>query len=253
MDPTPKLYVILGSHACRTGMLLLEHKGISYERVELPTGLHPFALRLHGFPAKPGPPRTAGQRRTVALALGDRMGTVPALRINGERVQTNRKIAGYLDRTQPEPPLYPADPERRRAVEEAEGWGDETFQMTARRLAAAALTHGPDAIHARGRDGRLGPLLWRHDTSRRIGTRWVARIFAANRKTEPELLASLPAMLDRIDAWIDAGVLNGAALNAADYMIVTSLGLLSYRRDLSETLESRPLGELVDRVLPLPA
>ena len=41
-----KLYVILGSHACRTGMLLMEHKGIEYERVELPTGVHPFALRL---------------------------------------------------------------------------------------------------------------------------------------------------------------------------------------------------------------
>jgi hypothetical protein len=36
----PKLYVILGSHACRTGMLKLEHKGIDYERVELPAGLH---------------------------------------------------------------------------------------------------------------------------------------------------------------------------------------------------------------------
>jgi hypothetical protein len=44
-----KLYVILGSHACRTGMLMLAHKSIDYERVELPTGLHPFALRLLGF------------------------------------------------------------------------------------------------------------------------------------------------------------------------------------------------------------
>ena len=47
-SPT-KLYVILGSHACRTGMLMLEHKGIEYERVELPTGLHPFLLPLRGF------------------------------------------------------------------------------------------------------------------------------------------------------------------------------------------------------------
>lgn len=27
-----RLYVILGSHPCRTGMLLLEHKGIDHER-----------------------------------------------------------------------------------------------------------------------------------------------------------------------------------------------------------------------------
>ena len=45
----------------------------------------------------------------------------------------------------------------------------------------------------------------------------------------------------------------GEALNAADYMIVTSLALLSYRRDLSEGIEARPAGRLVDRVLPLPA
>ena len=48
-----KLYVILGSHACRTGMLMLEHKGIEYERVELPAGLHPVALRLRGFAGNP--------------------------------------------------------------------------------------------------------------------------------------------------------------------------------------------------------
>ena len=54
--PTPKLYVILGSHACRTGMLMLEHKGISYQRVDLFTTLHPLMVRLHGFPAE-GPAR----------------------------------------------------------------------------------------------------------------------------------------------------------------------------------------------------
>jgi hypothetical protein len=29
------LYVIPGSHACRAGMLMLEHKGIAYRTVEL--------------------------------------------------------------------------------------------------------------------------------------------------------------------------------------------------------------------------
>ena len=36
----PKLYVILGSHACRAGMLMLDHKGIPYRVVTLP-GLAP--------------------------------------------------------------------------------------------------------------------------------------------------------------------------------------------------------------------
>jgi glutathione S-transferase len=32
------VYVITGSHACRSTTLMLEHKRIPYRRVELPTG-----------------------------------------------------------------------------------------------------------------------------------------------------------------------------------------------------------------------
>jgi glutathione S-transferase len=134
------LYVILGSHACRTGMLLLEHKGIRYRRVELPTGLHPLLLPLLGFAASSSSRRVA-DRPLPAIAVADRLGTVPALAVDGERVMTNRAIARYLDDVRPEPPLFPADADRRRAVEEAESWGDEVFQMAARRLALAA---GPE-------------------------------------------------------------------------------------------------------------
>ncbi|HVS27937.1 MAG TPA: glutathione S-transferase N-terminal domain-containing protein, partial [Solirubrobacteraceae bacterium] len=144
---SPRLYVILGSHACRTGMLMLEHKGIGYRRVNLPTGLHSFGVRLLGFPGNPAPFRRVDGRLPRSLALADRMGTVPALRIDGERVQTNREIARFLERLQPDPPLFPADPERRREVEEAERWGDDVFQMTARRIALAAVLHGRDAMH----------------------------------------------------------------------------------------------------------
>ena len=129
-----KLYVILGSHACRTGMLMLDHKGISYRAVNLPTGLQPMLLSLHGFRGN-AVHRRIGGRRPSMLAMADRLGTVPALRYDGDRVQTNREIARFLDRLRPDPPLFAADPERRAAIEEAERWGDEVLQMTARRLA----------------------------------------------------------------------------------------------------------------------
>ncbi|MEX0992791.1 MAG: glutathione S-transferase family protein [Solirubrobacterales bacterium] len=223
-----KLYVILGSHACRTGMLMLEHKKIPYRTVMLPTGMQ-SSMRVRGYP----------------------YGTVPALRIGGRRVQTNVAIARFLDELQPDPPLFPGDEQHRREVEQAERWADEELQMFVRRTVLAVALHGSDGLANRGADGRLGPLLWHHDRARLIGTRMVGRfIFNVNERTERELLEQVPAMLDRIDAWIDGGVLNGERLYAADYAIASSLALLHYRLDLRPEIESRSAIALIDRVLP---
>lgn len=247
------LYVILGSHACRTAMLMLEHKGIEYRRVDLRTGPHPFSVRMRGFPGHRTPIRSVNGRTHRSLAGMDRMGTVPALRFGDRRIQTNREIARFLERVQPQPPLFPADREHRRAVEEAEEWGDEELQMAARRIALAGALHGLDTFRDRGNSGRLGPLLAKNESVRIFATRTAARlIFRATEADERELLAALPAMLDRVDAWIGAGVLDGEALNAADLMIAPSLALLAYRHDLRPEIEARPAGALVDRVLPEP-
>jgi glutathione S-transferase len=230
-DERARLYVILGSHACRTGMLMLDHKGLPYRPVTVPTGAQRLLPAL-GFPG----------------------GTVPALAIDGRRVQGNPTLARFLDERRPEPPLFPDNPALRREVEAAERWGDERFQMAARRIALAAALHGPDALLHRGGHGRLGPLLWHRPRARLIGTRLVGRfVFDVNPRTERELLAELPGTLDRIDGWIEAGVLGGERLNAADYTLVTSLALLLYRRDLRPEIEARPAGALAERVLPEPA
>src|SRR3954468_8506523 len=250
-----KLYVILGSHACRTGMLLMEHKGIDYKPVVLPTGMHPFALRAVGFDRNRGPVRNLGpaRPRPAVLATADGNGTVRSLCIDGQRVKTNRAIARFLDAHQPDPPLFPAEADRRAAVEAAERWADEELQMVARRLALAAAMHGPDALAARGDDGRLGPLLFHHTTMRRAGVEFIRRfVFDANADAEAKLLADLPPMLDRIDAWIADGVLNGEQLNAADYMIAPSLALLWYVLALRPEMEGRPSMALLDRLLPEP-
>ena len=248
-----KLYVILGSHACRTAMLMLDHKGIEYETVELAPGFHPFLVRLRGFSGKRESFRSLDGDSNFMLGTADRMGTVPALLLDGKRVKTNRQIARFLEHVKPDPQLFPPDPDRRRAVEEAERWGDEELQMFARRLALAGTLHDPDFMANRGNDGRLGPLLWRNETVRRIGVRTLAKtVFRANAQTEPELLAGLPSTLERIDDWIGAGILNGEELNAADFVIAPSLALISYRRDVRPQIERRPAGALLTRLLPEP-
>jgi glutathione S-transferase len=247
-----RLYVIPGSHACRAAMLMLEHKRVPYRRVDVPTLLHPLAARLHGFDAG-GQTRIAGTRRTLPIRMGDRFGTVPGLAANGRRVSTNHQIARFLDDRHPEPPLFPADPEQRRAVEEAERWGNEEFQMAARRILGGAVIRDPAAFSRLAADGRMGYLLYRRRLARRVIIPYlIARVFAVDESTDRDVLPELPAMLDRIDAWISDGVLGGEQLNAADFMIAPSLALILYRPDASPQFEGRPALELVDRLLPEP-
>ena len=246
------LYVIPGSHACHSAILMLEHKQVPYRRVDVPTLLHPLAVSLVGFRAS-SEKRVAGTKRPPPLRFGDRTGTVPALAAGDERISTNHAIARFLDDRHPEPPLFPADPAQRDQVEEAERWANDTLQMTARRIALAGALRGPSAISRGGADGRMGYLLYRSALLRRvIIPRIGRRVFAVDSATDPELLAELPAMLDRIDAWIADGVLGGAQLNAADFMVAPSLALILYRSDLLPLFEGRPALELVDRILPEP-
>jgi glutathione S-transferase len=247
-----KLYVIPGSHACRSAMLMLEHKGLAYRTIELPTGMHPFLLRGLGFAGNRESIRLIDGAAPADLALLDRLGTVPALRTSERRVQTNREIARFLEREYPEPPLFPADDRRRRAVEEAECWGDEALQMAARRVGLATASRGLDAMHRRAADGRLGPLLSRSGPVRAVASRMAGRSFRAGTGNEAALVAAIPPMLDKVDAWIEEGVLGSPELNVADYMIVPSLALLSYRPELGVQIAERPAGALLDRLLPEP-
>ena len=248
-----RLYVIPGSHACRAAMLMLEHKQVPYRRVDIVTLLHPVVVRLHGFDAG-GQTRTAGGRRTFGLRFGDRLGTVPALAADGHRISTNHAIARFLDERHPERPLFPTDPEQRAAVEEAEGWANETLQMAARRIPGAAIVRDPATFSRSSGDGRLGYLLYKRELARRLITPRILRgVFVSSPRAERDPVTELPAMLDKIDSWIADGVLGGAKLNAADFMVAPSLALILYRPDVKPLFEGRPALELVDRLLPEPA
>lgn len=247
-----KLYVIPGSHACRAGMLMLEHKGALYQRVDVVTLTHPVVVRLHGFDAG-GQKRRAGGKRTLGIRMGDLLGTVPALADGERRISTNHAIARYLDERHPDPPLFPADPELRARVEHAERWANETLQMAARRIVFSAVIRDPSSLKRSGDDGRMGYLLYRNTRARLMITPWIGRlIFAADPAQDHELLGELSTMLDRIDAWAGEGVLNGPQLNAADFMVAPSLALILYRPDVMPLFEGRPALELVDRLLPEP-
>jgi glutathione S-transferase len=207
--------------------LMLEHKGIPYKRVDLLPVMRRGFVRLLGF-------------------KGNR---VPAMKIDGRRVQGSQEISRELDRIQPEPPLFPADPEKRRAGEEAEAWGDP-FQQVPRTIIWWAIKRDPSSQLGFLEDAKLGlpprllvktsaPVIW--------GAR---RLNDSYDPTVERTLAEIPGALDRIDGWIAEGILNGDRLNAADFQIATSLRLLMSFEDLAPAIENRPASALATRVVP---
>jgi glutathione S-transferase len=224
-----KLYVIPGSHPSRAAGLMLERKGIPYKRVDMiPGPLKQAWLRIRGFP-------------------GD---TVPALQLNGEKVQGSREISRALDRHQPDPALFPSDSEQRAAVEEAERWGDEVLQSMPRRIIWNSLARDHSALTSYSEGARLGvptPI------AARTGGPVIAMAKRRNSASDENVrhdLAELPAALDRIDQLISQGVIGGEAPNAADYQIAPSIRLMMTLDDLRPAIESRPAGELAMRILP---
>jgi glutathione S-transferase len=63
-------------------------------------------------------------------------------------------------------------------------------------------------------------------------------------------LVALPALLDRVDQLLAAGVIGQRVPNAADYQIATSIRLLMCFEDLAGIVECRPCGAYALRLVP---
>ena len=221
-----RLFTIPGSHPGLAVRLMLEHKGIDYKAVHLMVGPHAFGMLGRGF-------------QTM---------TVPALKIDGRRVQGSREISRALDELKPEAPLFPAEPERRQAVEQAERCGEE-FQDLVRRLVLCASRRDPSAFSSVHR--HPNPLM---RPAQRMSRAFVIRLASAGHRATDragqEDVAALPARLDQIDAWIEQGLLNGPELNAADFQFAPNLSLLMCFEDLAWLVEERPAARLARRLAP---
>lgn len=223
-----RLYVIPGSHPATAARLMLERKGVAYKRKDLMPVVSKAALRVLGFPGT----------------------TVPALKLEGSRIQGSRQIARELDRLRPEPPLLPADPEQRAAVEAAERFGDEELQAPIRRLLWWGFKHDKKPMASYAAGAKMGVPV---DLAVATGGPLIAMAARFNEADDEHVrrdLAALPAMLERIDGWIAAGVLGGEQPNAADFQIAPSLGLAMTLEDLRPAIENRPAGELAKRIVP---
>lgn len=224
-----RLYTIPGSHPGVAVQLMLKHKGIPFKRTDLFPAISRVIVR-HGlrFPA----------------------GTVPAMKIDGRRVHGSREIAREIERLQPEPALFPADPQKRAAVEEAERFGDEELQHPVRRTIWWAFRKNHASLRSYTEGARLGiPIGLAVRTAAPI-IYLENRINGANDDTVPAALKSFGGLLQRVDDMIEAGTLDGEELNAGDFQIGPSLRLAMTMQDLRPFIESRPAGRLARRVQP---
>jgi glutathione S-transferase len=224
---TAKLYSLLLSHPARASRLMLELKGIEVDVVDLIPGMHPVQLRAARF----------------------RGGTVPALKVDGTRVQGSVPISRFLEDLEPQPPLFPAGPKPRQAVEEAEAWGERELQPVPRRIFRWGT------VRDRGLRRWVAELsgIPAPDAAATLNAP-VARRFARLSEASDERvradLEALPAMLDRVDGWIAEGTLGGAQVNAADCQIASTVRVLLAYEDLQLMLRDRPSAELATRLFP---
>jgi glutathione S-transferase len=213
----PKLYLFPGSHPCECAEAGFRLKRISYTRVNLLPVFHKLVVRAH-FDGT----------------------TVPALELDGERIVGSRAILRRLEQIEPEPRLIPEDPGLRARVEEIEEWGDDEFQDLVRRIAWAGLSRDADAMMSYAADAKLSlprPLL------RRAAEPVAAFASRFNGADDDERsradVCSLPGHFDRIESWMDEGVIGGDSPNVADLQLGSAIRLLGTFEDLHPLLAGR--------------
>jgi glutathione S-transferase len=223
-----KLYSIAISHPARAAGLMLRYKGIEHQRIELMPGSQRLLLRLRGF----------------------RGGTVPALSIDGRRVQGSLQVAQVLDELRPEPPLFPVDPGQRVAVEEAERWGEAVLQPLPRNLFRWCVARDRELRRSLAEVTGVPLPSLAANFSQPLAWYFARIVSGATAESIRAQLAALPLHLDYVDGLIAAGVIGGERPNAADFQIATSVRVLLNFPQLRPLIESRPAAELAMRIAP---
>jgi glutathione S-transferase len=214
---TARIYVMNISNPAAAGAAMLRHKRIPHRVVSLMPGLHPLLVRLAGF-----------ERHTV-----------PALELDGRKVQGTREIARFLDELAPDPPLFPREPAARARVEDAERWGEQVLQPLPRRLFRYLLLTQQSARLWMGSEVMRLPAASVLVPFFMPVIRQLAAISHAEGGPVRSDLERLPGLLDRVDGLIEAGTIGAAAPNAADFQILSSVRVLLEFEDLASLLEGR--------------
>jgi glutathione S-transferase len=222
-----KLYGLAVSHPSHAARAMLEHKGIDYDLVDFPPLTQPIALRAVGFRGR----------------------KVPALKIDGRRVQGSMEIARVLEEMEPEPPLFP--PDRREAVEEAEAWAEREFQPLPRRFFRWGLASSATLRRwALGEVAKM-PAPGVAGTLMMPTLKYFQYVSRASDDYTREGVERLPEALDHVDSLIADGTIGRPGEpNAADFQIASTVAVLRVFSDIQPAVAGRPAAELAERLFP---
>jgi glutathione S-transferase len=177
--------------------------------------------------------------------------TVPALTIDGRKVQGTKAIVREVHRLAPAAGLFPDDPQARAAVEHAESFGHDELQTVARRVFRWAGEHHNEvrAWMAKEVVGVPAPELMGYAFKPVMIYFGRIVVHSTNEQTRTDL-ANLPGLMDRVDELLAQGTIGGSRPNAADLQIFCSLRLLMAHMDLRPLIAPRPCGQATLRLLP---
>jgi glutathione S-transferase len=195
------------SNAAAAGAAMIAHKRIPHRLVRLMPGLHPLLVRFAGFEGF----------------------TVPALELDGHKLQGTRRIARFL---------------------EAERWGEQVLQPVPRRLFRHLLLTSSSARQWMGSEIMHVPaprllVVFFMPVIRRL-----AQISRADEARVRQDIAQLPELLDHVDGLIAAGTIGAAEPNAADFQILASVSVLRSFADLEHHVRGRPCETAARRLYP---
>jgi glutathione S-transferase len=194
--------------------------------------------------------------RAFWFSRGD--GTLPVLDLDGERIVDSTAIIAALERRQPEPALYPADPGQRRRALELEDYFDEHAGHDMRTLGfmewrdetdvgAAILTTGqPPAIGSVFR--RLSPVV------RPLFMRLGGRRYGWDESSLERSKRGLASALDRIELERKGGrYLVGESFTVADLTAAALLWPLAWPPEFQYELPDPPYSPFREAIAGNPA
>lgn len=208
-ESQPVLWQIEISHYSEKVRWALEHKGIGHRRRSPLPGMHiPIALWL-----------TGGEQKTL-----------PILELDGRTIGDSTAAIAALEERQPEPPLYPSDPDERRRALELEDFFDEQLGAYTRVLPFHDLLGEPELfaeLAAQSVPGPLGQAKGLIGFYARNYTR--LRWGAGSDSAAVEAREKIVAAFDRLEAELDAnggGYLVGERFSVADLTAASMFGPL---------------------------